>query len=93
MRSAVEGRTTQIWLTPHGFIKAAQAGNAAVRAETVRGVKKNVVTVTTPMKVRLEGVLNDQNLVERIETWFGQSRARRHEARSDLFRSTRTSAA
>src|SRR4029450_13358718 len=71
MRSAVDGRTTQIWLTPHGFIKAAQAGNAAVRAETVRGIKQNVVTVTTPMKVRLEGVLNEQNLVDRIETWFG----------------------
>jgi glyoxylase-like metal-dependent hydrolase (beta-lactamase superfamily II) len=70
MRSAVEGRTTQIWLTPHGFIKAAQAGNPAVRQETVRGVKKSVVTVTTPMKVRLEGVVNDQNMVERIETWL-----------------------
>ncbi len=70
MRSAVEGRTTQIWLTPHGFIKAAQAGNAAVRVETIRGVRKSVITVTTPMKVRLEGVLNDQNLVERIETWL-----------------------
>ena len=70
MRSAVEGRTTQIWLTPHGFIKAAQAGNATVRVETVRGVRKSVITVTTPMMVRLEGVLNDQNLVERIETWL-----------------------
>ena len=70
MRSAVEGRTTQIWLTPHGFIKAAQAGNAAVRVETVRGVRKSVIAVTTPMMVHLEGVLNDQNLVERIETWL-----------------------
>ena len=70
MRSAVVGRTTQIWLTPHGFIKAAQAGQAAVRAETVRGVRKSVITVTTPLMVRLEGVLNDQNLVERIETWL-----------------------
>ena len=70
MRSAVEGRTTQIWLTPHGFIKAAQSGAAAVRVETVRGARKNVISVTTPMKVRLEGVLNDQNLVERIETWL-----------------------
>jgi len=70
MRSAVEGRTTQIWLTPHGFVKAAQAGNAAVRVETVGGARKSVITVTTPMKVRLEGVLNDRNLVERIETWF-----------------------
>src|SRR5438445_8520730 len=34
MRSAVTGRTTQVWLTPQGFIKAAQAGTAAVRAET-----------------------------------------------------------
>jgi len=37
MRSAVLGRATQIWLTPHGFIKAAQAGNAAVRADEVGG--------------------------------------------------------
>jgi glyoxylase-like metal-dependent hydrolase (beta-lactamase superfamily II) len=70
MRGAVEGRSTQIWLTPHGFIKAAQAGKAAVRVETVRGARKSVITVTTPMMVRLEGVLNDQNLVERIETWI-----------------------
>jgi glyoxylase-like metal-dependent hydrolase (beta-lactamase superfamily II) len=70
MRSAVAGRTTQIWLTPHGFIKAAQAGTAAVREETVRGARKRVITVMTPMMVRLEGVLNDQNLVERIDTWI-----------------------
>ena len=70
MRSAVLGRSTQIWLTPHGFIKAAQAGNAAARVETVGGVRKSVITVTTPLMVRLEGVLNDQNLVERIETWL-----------------------
>jgi len=70
MRSAVLGRTTQIWLTPHGFIKAAQAGMAATRVETVGGVRKTIVTVTTPLMVRLEGTLNEQNLVERIDTWF-----------------------
>lgn len=70
MRSAVEGRTTQIWLTPHGFIKAALAGEAVARTETIRGVKKTVIAVTTPTKVRLEGVLNDQNLLEHVETWF-----------------------
>jgi glyoxylase-like metal-dependent hydrolase (beta-lactamase superfamily II) len=69
MRSAVEGRTTQVWLTPHGFIKAAQAGPASVRTETIRGAKKTIVSVTTPTKVTLEGTLNDRNLVERIETW------------------------
>jgi glyoxylase-like metal-dependent hydrolase (beta-lactamase superfamily II) len=69
-RSAVLGRTTQIWLTPQGFIKAAQAGAATVRVETVRGARKTIVSVTTPLMVRLEGVLNEQNLVERIETWI-----------------------
>ena len=69
MRTAVEGRTTQIWLTPHGFIKAALAGPATVRTETVRGAKKTIISVTTPLRVELEGTLNDQNLVERIETW------------------------
>ena len=29
-----------------------------------------MITVTTPLMVRLEGVLNDQNLVERIDTWI-----------------------
>jgi glyoxylase-like metal-dependent hydrolase (beta-lactamase superfamily II) len=70
MRTAVEGRTTQIWLTPHGFIKAALAGNASVRTETVRGAKKSVITVTTPTASRFEGVIDEQNLVERVETWI-----------------------
>lgn len=69
-RTAVDGRMAQIWLTPHGFIKAAMSGNATARAETVRGVKKTVISFTTPTRVRLEGILNPQNLVERIETWF-----------------------
>ena len=70
-RSAVEGRMAQIWLTPHGFIKAAMSsGNATAKAETVRGAKKTMLVFTTPTKVKFEGTLNDQNLVERIETWL-----------------------
>ena len=70
-RTAVDGRLAQIWMTPHGFIKAAMAGNATVTTETVRGAKKTIVSVTTPNKAKFEGMLNDQNLVERIETWVG----------------------
>ena len=71
LRPAVEGRTTQIWLTPHGFVKAAlSSGNATAKADMVRGAKKTVISFTTPSKVRLEGVLNDRNLVEHIETWL-----------------------
>ena len=69
-RTAVNGRLAQIWLTPHGFIKAAIANNATVTSETVRGAKKTWVAFTTPTKARFEGMLNDQHLVERIETWY-----------------------
>jgi glyoxylase-like metal-dependent hydrolase (beta-lactamase superfamily II) len=68
-RSAVDGRLAQIWMTPHGFIKAAMAHNASVRSESVRGAAKTIVSFTAPNKAKFEGVLNDQHLVERIETW------------------------
>ena len=70
-RSAVDGRLTQIWATPQGFIKAAVANNATVRAETIRGAKKTIITFTAPNKMKFEGTVGDQNLVERIETWYG----------------------
>ena len=46
MRTAVEGRLGQIWLTPQGFIKAAMAGNAAARTENIRGVTKTIISFT-----------------------------------------------
>ncbi len=69
-RSAVEGRTTQIWLTPPGFLKAALAANATVKTETVRGATKTMIGFTTPMKTKVQGTLGEGYLVERIETWF-----------------------
>jgi glyoxylase-like metal-dependent hydrolase (beta-lactamase superfamily II) len=61
--AAVE-RGLQIWLTPHGFIKAAQANRATV---STKGPNK-IVSFTTPDRFRVTGVINAQNLVERIET-------------------------
>src|SRR6266481_3959071 len=37
LRSAVDGRLAQIWMTPHGFIKAAVANGATTKTETLRG--------------------------------------------------------
>ncbi|HYR87791.1 MAG TPA: MBL fold metallo-hydrolase [Terriglobia bacterium] len=70
MRTAVDGRLAQIWLTPHGFIKAAIANNATVKTENVRGAKKTAISFTAPNKARFEGLLNEQNLVEQIVTWL-----------------------
>jgi glyoxylase-like metal-dependent hydrolase (beta-lactamase superfamily II) len=69
----VQGRTDQIWMTPHGFIKLAMASTPAVRTDTIRGAKKTVLTVTHPTYGRFEGMLDAQNLVERIDRWFGHS--------------------
>ena len=70
-RTAVDGRLAQIWMTPQGFVKAAMAAGATARTETLRGVKKTVVSFTAPNKTKFEAVIDPQNLVERIETWFG----------------------
>jgi glyoxylase-like metal-dependent hydrolase (beta-lactamase superfamily II) len=57
------GRTdaglVQIWMTPHGFLKGAVANKAHVNGRTISfAVGKHTMT----------GTLNDQNLVESIET-------------------------
>ena len=70
LRTAVDGRLAQIWMTPHGFIKAAMANRATSKTETVRGAKKTVVSFTAPNKARFEGLLNDENFVEMITTRF-----------------------
>ena len=69
-RPVAAGRQEQITLTPQGFIKAAIAGNANVRVEDVRGTKKTFITFTRPGS-KYEATVNDQNLIERIEGWFG----------------------
>ena len=70
LRSAVDTRLAQIWMTPQGFVKAAMAGNATAKTQTVRGARKTVISFTAPNKAVFEGVLDEQGLVERIETRF-----------------------
>ena len=54
----------QIWMNPPGFIKAAQANNATV---TMQGGNK-IVAFTTASGQKFTGVINGQNLVEKITT-------------------------
>ena len=41
LRSAVDVRLAQIWMTPQGFVKAAMAGNPTAKTQTVRGAQEN----------------------------------------------------
>ena len=69
----VVGRTDQIWMTPHGFIKLAMTSTPTVRTETIKGAKKTILTVKHPTYGTFEGTLDAQNMVERIDRWFGHS--------------------
>lgn len=64
-----------IWITPWGFLKGATANNATVRSQRIGGKAFNVVSWTPPQKspsgqpYKVNGYVNDQNLIERVETW------------------------
>jgi glyoxylase-like metal-dependent hydrolase (beta-lactamase superfamily II) len=60
----------EIWMTPHGFLRAAAARAATVAPQTVGGRKVNVVTFMGENKAKVNGYINEQNLVEKIETWI-----------------------
>ena len=60
----------EVWILPHGFLRAAAKRNPTVESKTVGGKKYNVVTFTGDNKAKVNGYINDQNLVERVETWI-----------------------
>jgi glyoxylase-like metal-dependent hydrolase (beta-lactamase superfamily II) len=66
----------EIWITPWGFLKGAAANNATVKSQSIGGKKFNAVTWMTMQKApsgaayKVVGYINDQNLVEKVETWL-----------------------
>jgi glyoxylase-like metal-dependent hydrolase (beta-lactamase superfamily II) len=59
----------EIWVTPTGFIKGALTHNATAQSKTMGGKKYNVITYLVDNKYKLNGYINDQNMVEKVETW------------------------
>jgi glyoxylase-like metal-dependent hydrolase (beta-lactamase superfamily II) len=66
---AVDERRHQLWITPHGVIKAALAHNAAVQSRTEGDKKFTTVAFTVPGQMKVKAIVNDRNLIERIESW------------------------
>ena len=58
----------EIWMLPHGFLRAAAGRNATVEQRTVGGKRYTVATFTGGNNARVSGYINAQNLVERVET-------------------------
>jgi glyoxylase-like metal-dependent hydrolase (beta-lactamase superfamily II) len=81
----------QIWSTPWGFLIGAASHTPTVQARTVDDVRYRVVSWTPDQKApsgapyRLEGFVNDENVVERVNTWV------EHPIMGDLLVETRFS--
>jgi glyoxylase-like metal-dependent hydrolase (beta-lactamase superfamily II) len=58
------------WLTPFGFLKGALDSDATVRSQVVDEAEYNVVSYSLQGKYRVVGFINDQNMVERVQTWI-----------------------
>jgi glyoxylase-like metal-dependent hydrolase (beta-lactamase superfamily II) len=75
-QSTTWAQQLEIWITPWGFLKAAAANNATVRAEAVGGKRYQVVKFDAPVKspggqpYKMVGYINSQNLVEKVQTWL-----------------------
>jgi glyoxylase-like metal-dependent hydrolase (beta-lactamase superfamily II) len=58
-------RALQIWMTPHGFLKAAAANHATTR-RVAGGVE---VSFVLDGRSRFTGLINSRSEVERVSTW------------------------
>jgi glyoxylase-like metal-dependent hydrolase (beta-lactamase superfamily II) len=63
---AAEERTMEIWTTPHGFLRAANANNAT--SQPADGGSE--VSFTMEGKYRYVGRINANSQVERVQTWI-----------------------
>lgn len=67
--AAAELRQLDIWLTPHGFLKAAAAANPTATSMMLEGRKVTLITFTALGKYRVNGTITEDGLVERVQTW------------------------
>ena len=62
-------REYQLWLTPHGVIKAAMAHNATAQTKTEGGKKLTTIAFMVPGKFKANALVNERNLIEKVESW------------------------
>ncbi len=66
--ATAEERQLHIWLTPHGFIKGAQAAADVALAPAAEGATESTITFTALGKYKVEGTIDAANTVTRVAT-------------------------
>jgi glyoxylase-like metal-dependent hydrolase (beta-lactamase superfamily II) len=64
-------RAHQIVISPHGLFRAAFANNASVAKKTIEGRRMSVISFTDRGKHKVIAYANDQNAIERVDSWYG----------------------
>jgi glyoxylase-like metal-dependent hydrolase (beta-lactamase superfamily II) len=73
------GQSLDLYLTPWGFLKGAASSDATASHKKVDGKRYTVLTWSPAVKApsgksyTISGYVNDQNQVERVETWLGEN--------------------
>lgn len=67
--AAADERQLQIWLTPHGFLKAAAENHATAKSATEGGKKITQLTFMAG-KHKVTGDIDDRNLVTKVDSWI-----------------------
>ncbi len=67
--AAADERQLQIWLTPHGFLKAASENNATAKSATRAGKKITELSFIAG-KHRVTGDIDEQNTVTKVDSWI-----------------------
>jgi len=62
----------QFWITPHGFLKGASMYDASAALKTLYGKTYKTISFTVAGDHRVTGYINDQNLLEKVETSIDQ---------------------
>ncbi len=69
----------EFYITPWGFLKGAAENNATASRQQVDGVNYTVLTWSPTVKAPsgksyvINGYVNEQNMVDRVETWLGEN--------------------
>ena len=72
-------QSLEFYITPWGFLKGAAANNATVARRSVEGKSYTVLSWSPTVKApsgkayTVNGYVNADNLVERVETWLGEN--------------------
>ena len=65
-----ERRLLEIFLTPHGFLQGAAAGEPIAIQRNEYGQRVTVVSYIALGKYRINGTITEDNVVERVQTWM-----------------------